>query len=74
MVQTSGGGGLFLLFLVFLVLKLTGVIAWSWWLVTLPLWGGLVLSLSIIGIAFLVVLISGWWTTRRVRKRARSNR
>lgn len=27
-----------LLFLVFLVLKLTGVIAWSWWWVTAPLW------------------------------------
>jgi len=28
----------FVLFIVFLVLKLTEVIAWSWWLVTLPLW------------------------------------
>lgn len=26
------------LFLVFLVLKLVGVIAWSWWWVTSPLW------------------------------------
>ena len=26
------------LFLVFLTLKLTGVIAWSWWWVTAPLW------------------------------------
>ena len=28
----------FLLFLVFLVLKLTAVIDWSWWWVTAPLW------------------------------------
>jgi len=28
---------LFVVFVVFLVLKLTGVIAWSWWAVTLPL-------------------------------------
>ncbi|MHB1266623.1 MAG: hypothetical protein ACYCY2_03345 [Acidithiobacillus ferriphilus] len=28
-----------LLFLIFLVLKLTGYIAWSWWIVTIPLWG-----------------------------------
>jgi hypothetical protein len=28
-----------LLFLVFLALKLTGSIAWSWWWVTAPLWG-----------------------------------
>lgn len=26
------------LFLVFLILKLTGVITWSWWAVTSPLW------------------------------------
>lgn len=39
---------LFALFLVFLVLKLTGVIAWSWWWVTLPLWGGLALVIVII--------------------------
>lgn len=38
-------GAGFLLFLVFLVLKLTGVIAWSWLWVTAPLWIGLVLSL-----------------------------
>lgn len=30
-----------LLFLVFLVLKLTHVIAWSWLWVTAPLWAGL---------------------------------
>lgn len=29
---------MFLLFLVFLVLKLTGYIDWSWWWVTAPLW------------------------------------
>jgi len=29
-----------LLFVVFLVLKLTHVIDWSWWWVTAPLWGG----------------------------------
>lgn len=27
-----------LMFLAFLVLKLTGYIAWSWWWVTAPLW------------------------------------
>lgn len=27
-----------LLFLLFLTLKLTSVIAWSWWWVTAPLW------------------------------------
>ena len=37
--NTGGGVGLStVLFIVFLVLKLTGVIAWSWWWVTAPLW------------------------------------
>lgn len=35
-----------LLFIVFLVLKLTGVITWSWWWVTAPLWGGLAIILA----------------------------
>lgn len=26
-------------FIVFATLKLTGVIGWSWWWVTLPIWG-----------------------------------
>ena len=29
-----------LLGLIFITLKLIGVITWSWWLVTLPLWFG----------------------------------
>ncbi len=40
-----------LLFITFLVLKLTGVIAWSWWWVTAPLWGALAIGLSIALIA-----------------------
>jgi len=32
-----------LLGVAFVVLKLTGVIDWSWWWVTLPFWGGLAL-------------------------------
>lgn len=38
-VQLGGSfGGL--LFVTFLVLKLTGTIGWSWWWVTCPLWLG----------------------------------
>lgn len=39
----SSGGGIGLggvLFIVFLILKLTGNIDWSWWWVTAPLWIG----------------------------------
>lgn len=47
--STSGGIGLFgATFLIFLTLKLTGFIDWSWWWVTAPLWGGLVLFLMIL--------------------------
>lgn len=46
----SGGIGFFgALFIVFLVLKLTHVIDWSWWWVTAPLWG----SFAIIALVFL---------------------
>ena len=37
-VTVGGTSFLNLLFLVFLVLKLTNVITWSWWWVTAPLW------------------------------------
>lgn len=39
---------MFLLFLVFLILKLTKVITWSWLWVTAPLWGGLALALAVL--------------------------
>ena len=35
------------LFIIFLILKLTNVIDWSWWWVTAPLWGGILLWVSI---------------------------
>ena len=46
------GGPAFLLFLVFLVLKLCKVITWSWWWVTAPLWipFGLVIAIILIGL------------------------
>lgn len=66
--KTSGGGvGLgSLLFVLFLGLRLTGHIDWSWWWVTAPLWGPLALVLSILlveiavaGIAWAVEAASG---------------
>jgi hypothetical protein len=46
-----------LLFLVFLVLKLTEVIDWSWWAVTAPLWIpiGIVVGALAIGYVLLVL-------------------
>jgi hypothetical protein len=45
----SGGIGLAgLLGVVFIVLKLTGFIDWSWWWVTAPFWGGIALLLVLL--------------------------
>lgn len=43
-----GTGPVFLLFLVFLILKLCDVIDWSWWWVTAPLWIPLAVALLIL--------------------------
>jgi len=52
--SSSGGiGFLSALGLLFIGLKLAGVIHWSWWYVTLPLWGGLALFTAI-GLAILI--------------------
>ena len=48
-------GFLGLLALVFITLKLCGVIAWSWWLVLLPLYFGVAVL-----IFFFLMAIIGW--------------
>lgn len=57
---TTGGLSLTtILFLIFLVLKLTGYITWSWWWVTAPLWGGIVLLIAIAVFILLIFCIIG---------------
>ena len=46
-----------ILFLIFLVLKLTNNISWSWWWVTAPLWIPIASIILIMGIAVLIGLI-----------------
>lgn len=41
----------------FIVLKLCGVIDWSWWWVTAPLWGGLALVAALGGLTLLCFLV-----------------
>lgn len=43
-----------LVFIVFLTLKLCGVIDWSWWWVTAPLWGWAALALIVVWITAIV--------------------
>ena len=45
-VQT-GGLQMFILFVVFLVLKLTHIVNWSWWWITAPLWGPIALLIPV---------------------------
>ena len=50
-------GFLGFLFLLFLTLKLTHVIDWSWWYVTMPLWAGIVMVFGVIGLVLAFGLI-----------------
>lgn len=54
-----------LLFVLFLVLKLVGVIAWSWLWVTAPLWIGVILavlgSIFVGTVAGLIALVTKPW-------------
>lgn len=57
-VTVSGGSGIGfvgLLTILFIALKLTGVIAWSWWWVLSPLWIGFALWLLFVGSVLAVI-------------------
>ena len=58
MKNEQGVGIGFILFIVFLVLKLTKVVTWSWWIVTAPLWIPFGIVLVIVIIATVVAIIS----------------
>lgn len=76
--SSSGVGTAGLLGVAFVVLKLVGVIDWSWWWVTAPFWMGLALLLAILlGITIFaaigaagVAAISSILDRRRERRRA----
>ena len=56
--SSSGGGGIGffgLLAIVFITLKLTGFINWSWWWVLAPIWGSACIIIPILIIALLIV-------------------
>lgn len=56
--QTQGIGLGGLLFIVFLTLKLCGVITWSWWWVTAPLWGPFAIIVVFVAIAAILSAIA----------------
>lgn len=54
--NSSGGIGLGgAVFIVFLVLKLTDKIDWSWWWVTAPLWGAVAM---VVALALTLIVVS----------------
>ena len=64
--ESSGGIGCAgILFIVFLVLKLCGVIDWPWWWVTAPLWGGaallVLIGVVVLGVLGLILAWERWW-------------
>lgn len=58
--QSSSGGIGFvgLLTIVFIVLKLTNVIAWSWWWVLSPLWISAALFVLFLLVGFIILWIA----------------
>jgi hypothetical protein len=66
---SNSGSLVFVVFIVFLVLKLTGVIDWSWWWVTSPLW-----LAAMATVAALILAGSIGYLIYRVVKRVRGKR
>jgi len=61
MAKNNSGSGLSLtavLFIVFLVLKLTGNITWSWWWVTSPLWIPFLIGIGLVLTILIGVIIA----------------
>ena len=56
--SSNGLGFGTVLFLIFLVLKLTNYIDWSWWWVTAPLWIPIGIIVIILGVIFLTAIIN----------------
>jgi hypothetical protein len=63
-VKTGGIGFFGLLAIVFITLKLTGYIAWSWWWVLAPLWMPLTVLLGIFALIFLFAFVYAWLTEK----------
>lgn len=60
--KTSSGLGLLdVLVVIFIVLKLLGVITWSWVWVLSPIW----IQLAIVAIVFIVILVKDHWLLKK---------
>jgi uncharacterized protein (DUF983 family) len=59
--SSSGIGFPGLLTVLFIGLKLTGHITWSWWWVLSPLWISVLIGLTVLATVFIVALITGYF-------------
>ena len=67
--STSQRSGLLgTVFIIFLILKLVGVIDWSWWWVTSPLWIGIVIVTAIFLVVVLFLLLALLFKRTRANK------
>lgn len=71
--SSSGIGFVGLLAIVFITLKLTGFIAWSWWWVLSPLWIGFAVGIAIIG-TFLLIAGGGLGIVALLERRGKKQR
>ena len=54
--MSSGIGFTGLLTVLFIYLKLTGQVAWSWWWVLSPLWIWILIALGVVAIVLLIAV------------------
>lgn len=62
---------LMLLTIIFVVLKLCGVLTWAWWLVLSPLWGGVAIFIIVAVLIWLFGCIAVTIEEKRENKKKR---
>lgn len=65
--QNNGGWILGVLGIVFVTLKLIGIIDWSWWWVTLPFWGSLAVALTLLAGFVIIVVVKHFYKKWRAK-------
>jgi len=66
--SSAGSGGIGftgLLTIVFITLKLCGVINWSWWWVLAPIWITVGILLAIVAFCFVMAAVNGEFSRQR---------
>lgn len=70
--NSSGASVIGMLGVLFVTLKLTGCIGWSWWLVLLPFYGPAVIAVLVLGGFFALVAFVDYMAGREAGRRYNS--